>query len=477
MQKSIIYLRNDLRSSIERFDSLHERIIRFAVERARGASGYAVSSLSESFGLEIDADLATGRFAHLDDEALPNPWRGERDPADHLWIVHEAPPSVLAVLERHRQSYIEFRLSPIRFANDLMLALTTNNRDIAARIRPDGVGRAECQVAADLLRLRSRLRGAEAPASHLAGAALVVGQVDFDLSLIDRMTGERLDLTRFPDTLRAALGERRAFYKPHPYAAAASVGRDIAFLRETLSADIVVVQENIYDLFCAVTDLLVVAVSSGALQEASLFGLPTHCLHQPFVPLDWMDEDVTAESGPGEGRYIQVPYALFADPATWGRWLGDPAPAAVRPPIHLQPRDLLRELYRNSWGFWPHWDQQEMRDHDVAQGPRMASWAFSTMSFADFAQLMRGAFGDSGVVMGVWRWFAGWDVTFRGDGVFTVNGGDAGRYVFFGGRALVLYYREPGLQDFVWLSADGQSLSGFNSKGVAVSASRLHEMR
>jgi hypothetical protein len=90
---------------------------------------------------------------------------------------------------------------------------------------------------------------------------------------------------------------------------------------------------------------------------------------------------------------------------------------------------------------------------------------------------MRGAFGDSGVVMGVWRWFAGWDVTFRGDGVFTVNGGDAGRYVFFGGRALVLYYREPGLQDFVWLSADGQSLSGFNSKGVAVSASRLHEMR
>ncbi len=468
MRTSVIYLRNDLRSGIARFDALHERIIRYAIQQSGHETDYASVSLAEMFGFPVDDDLATARYAHLDDGVLSSELSARLRQDGQLWIIHEAPPSVIDVLGRHGQSYLEFRLSPIRFANDLILALTTNDGDIGQRIRRDGVSRTEAMATADLVRLRSKLRDPSPQFGHLDGAALVVGQVDFDLSLIDRKTGRRLELTLYSDELREAVGRRSVFYKPHPYAAPPAIARDRAFLRAVFEAEIGIVQDNIYDLFCGTHDLLFIGVSSGVLQEADLFGLSVHYLHEPFVPLDLLEHPSEAKAR----SYVQTPYAVFADPLAWRFWLGGAEPAAVRAPMHLQPRDLLRELYRNSWGFWPHWDEQEMRDHDIAQARPNANWAFSTMSFANFARLMRGAFGDSGVMTGSWSWFTGWEVHFREDAVFTVNGEEAGRYVFFGGRALVLYYRAPGLQDFLWLSPDGRSLSGFNSNGVAVTASR-----
>ena len=168
-------------------------------------------------------------------------------------------------------AYIDVRLSPMRFYNDLLLDVATNtewlDRVIAERLvrvtRPE------------------LMRTAQAAAvdTSAADTLVLVGQVAGDSSLIG-LEGREMTLGDFAGRIQDLAGQyRRVLYRPHPKGRPATdpVLRDVERDREP----------SIYThmahgaSFCA--------ISSSALEEAAAFGCPTFRL-APDSPLDLHDD-------------------------------------------------------------------------------------------------------------------------------------------------------------------------------------------
>lgn len=236
---------------------------------------------------------------------------------DALVVLFEAPPVLLAALDRLGRPWIDVRVDARRFLADLLLTFRASDARIGGRLA--GATLDPDFLAAEIAYVRAR--HFHLPAALPADALVVLAQVANDASLIHHGAMARPE--DFAVEIEAACGGRRVFLKPHPYDDGSAI---TAWQR--LLPDAVLLDTNFYELIAVERAMEMLTLSSGAGVEAELFGHRVRRLLPPAV----------------EGTAVLHAWWY---PGFWRWCLGESdAPAPVLPPFVP---DRLRRLLNLDW--------------------------------------------------------------------------------------------------------------------------------
>jgi hypothetical protein len=255
---------------------------------------------------------------------------------DRIVLGWEMSPGMKRWLDGAGVAYVDVRLSPMRFYDDLLLDVATNT------------GWLDRMLSARLVRVTQPelMRTAQAAAidTSAADTLVLVGQVAGDSSLIGP-DGREMALSDFAGQIRdLACQYRRVVYRPHPKGRPANdpVVCDLERDREP----------SIYAHMAQGASFC--AISSSALEEAAVFGCPTFRL-APESPLDrhadrylhrhvhvLRSSELSQAGGWADGNVPILRFVLGHNASDLGplraRPGDDASPAAARPPAHQRHR-------------------------------------------------------------------------------------------------------------------------------------------
>ncbi len=274
-------------------------------------------------------------------------------PANSLLLAVEMPAWFSSLCTEFGISYLDMRVSPLRFARDFYIALDTNDTQIHERIRSYAIFQEEVSLEAAALSASVRklffdLEKRGQYSFDMDNTLVYIGQTSFDAAIIGP-DGRHLRCQDFADRLQSLTTQtsKRLLYKPHPY--------DDGFATEERQAleaitgrSIPQCLNNSYQLLGSTASVEFISISSGLLQEALFFGKTVHWLHKPHVPLAYPD-DVRQE-----GHFLQVHFENIQSPGFWHQILmpEKPAPRLSRLPT-LAP-NYGRELLDTWWDYSKH---------------------------------------------------------------------------------------------------------------------------
>lgn len=234
-------------------------------------------------------------------------WLARRLPTDAYVITYEMPEWLRQFLNERDIPWLDIRLSPYRFARDLMLAVRSNesitNKALqTAQIPANILHRSAIQTGASsrrMLRLRS-------PASFMRfeESLVYIGQTGSDAALVSP-EGQLLSVRDYILPLqRLAEGRKRIFYHAHPYAGE-HASQEQKLLEAILKCKVPLTGLTTSELLSLDNQILLTGISSGLLQEAAWFGVESEILYKPICP----DE--------GEGAYARYYLNDLMAPAFW----------------------------------------------------------------------------------------------------------------------------------------------------------------
>lgn len=303
-----------------------------------GAGFFDTPGLYGLLGLPLSieswAELITGPALPEPVEAAIRSLFGAAD----LVVGCELPDLLLRILDAAGVAVVDVFSYPVRFMDDLVLALRTNRADIHALLLHHAFARDAAVLQAGLI--KSKAAWMAPPLPLRPGTALVLGQVADDRAAIDPATGRFRQLADYADAIADLVrGAAMVLFKPHPYDRGDSSTQRM--MRELGSVQWT--DANLYHLLARPEIETVCAVNSSGLAEAELFGKRVVRLAPSL--------DVYGEAPPrAAGGYGEaVPQdGAWCDPSFWrtvrtGQDGGAPL---------LAPRDnRLRRSLNADWGF------------------------------------------------------------------------------------------------------------------------------
>lgn len=251
----------------------------------------------------------------------------DREHAD-LVIGFELSKEAKTLLEKASSPYIDLRIHPLRFLDDIFFSFETNVPAVRALLKNYGISEALCRMHADHVKATViKLKKAELIRPN---SLLLLGQTEADNVVFD---GERyLVLTdRIEQISELSKGYGHIYFKPHPYA---KNGRRVYRELKKALGEVSYIDANIYHLLGNDGVAHVAALNSSALYEAAYFGKKTTFLFTPTF---------------GE-RHVGV-YDAFFSGAFWSDVLSPllaTAPSALACPP--QP-GRLRKMLNDFWGY------------------------------------------------------------------------------------------------------------------------------
>ena len=272
---------------------------------------------------------------------------GYLDPSA-LHICYEASPALLQFLDSKGITYVDLRLSPVRFLPDVILAMRSNSPQVNAALARIGLQRHEITVEAVKLSASFRHRDRYTPQGniprHPGTQMVVVGQTSSDASIIQ---GNRfVHLRDALPVLAEKLQGKHVLYLRHP-SASADHQRSETELLSSLYPALEVTGANGYDLLCCEQSLEFLGLSSGLLQEAAFFGRSATSLLPPICPLAFPDGE-NADNG-----YWQITFDTFMSVPFWRCLLGSDEDHG-RDTLRNMVPNQLRELHNVWWGYPAH---------------------------------------------------------------------------------------------------------------------------
>ena len=219
---------------------------------------------------------------------------------DSLVISYEMDACILNILNELNIPYIDMYISPIRFLEDQLFSMTSNNQDIYNKLLSYRLPEEKIYLQANYLKtfylMRDYKKIQEVP------TVLFIGQTQFDRSLINPETGEIYSILNHKKEFEESIkGYNRILYKRHPKATGDSSILDYI---KTL-ADVQIIDENFYSLISRHDIKKIIAISSGGLIEAKYFSKETQHLLHSSVNLQY-GEDFDKE------KYINIYEHFFA---------------------------------------------------------------------------------------------------------------------------------------------------------------------
>jgi hypothetical protein len=252
-----------------------------------------------------------------------------------LVILFEGSRSVLRYIASIGGTYVNVRVSPLRFASDLVFIVESNNEAVQRAIGHFEMEQSFIQVQS--IALKRQMSGVS---TIFAKPTLIfLGQVPGDASLIQ--DGEFTSIA-IPDGLDVSrFGADDIYHKPHPIDAnAPDMARWKGFFPSSK-----LLEMPTYGAICSEGDVTLVTVSSGAGYEAQVLGHECH-----FVsPHNW------AQGGPRWARFTSVLHEYWS-PDFWqvvfdaldGKAVDAAAIAASRQAMVFTP-DRLRQTIDAKW--------------------------------------------------------------------------------------------------------------------------------
>ncbi len=253
-------------------------------------------------------------------------------------VGYELPPWLVRLLEAHAVPYVDLRLHPIRFLDDLLFAARASNPETQAALLPMAVSESEVLATAGLREAMCRyISESRVPDDTL----MVIGQRRFDSTQI--VGGAFFDAHRLTAEIHALCADHAAVVlKPHP------LDRSHSLLEVAAGAParvIGVVNDNAYRMMALPQVSAILTVNSGVAYEAPYFGKRVHTLAPLQMRLAWRGGEQDA------GTHASLDDVVLT-PDFWRAVLAPHTKVSALDGVRLRPKpNRLRIALDSFWNF------------------------------------------------------------------------------------------------------------------------------
>jgi hypothetical protein len=253
-------------------------------------------------------------------------------------VGYEMPPYLARLLDLHAIPYIDVRLHPVRFMDDLLFAVRASHGPTREALSALAVHENDVLVTAGLREAMCQLiSDAAVPADTL----IVIGQRPHDSSQI--VHGRFFDAMEYRDEIASICARHRAvLLKPHPHEREHSLLTVVAGIAPNVLG---VVDDNLYRLLAMPEISSVLTVSSSAGIEASYFAKRVYALAETNLEPRWRGDEMTRETHASLDDVV-----LSVD--FWRRVLAPHAAVSALDGARLPPKpNRLRIALDSFWNF------------------------------------------------------------------------------------------------------------------------------
>ena len=202
-------------------------------------------------------------------------------------VTYEAPPYLVGLLDRAGIPYLDVRLHPVRFLDDLIFAVRASEPATQAALFALALPESLVHATAGLREAMCRFISA---ATVPTGTLLVLGQRPVDATQI--VGGAFFDaLQRRDEILRICSDYRGVLLKPHP----SGDPHSLLLVAATAARVIGATADNLYRLLSLPQIAAVLTVNSSAAYEAGYFDKRIHCLAPLPIHVGWRDADAAPD--------------------------------------------------------------------------------------------------------------------------------------------------------------------------------------
>jgi hypothetical protein len=253
-------------------------------------------------------------------------------------VGYEMPPWLVRLLDEHAVPYVDLRLHPVRFLDDLLFAVRTSVPETQADLLSVAVQESEVFATAGLREAMCRfISEARVPDNTL----LVAGQRRFDSTQI--VGGTFFDAFPRAAEIHAICARYPAVVlKPHP------LDRHHSLLEVAAAAPtrvIGVIDDNVYRMLSLPQIGAVLTVNSGLAYEAPYFGKHVHALAPLPIRLGWRG------AAPDAGCHVSLDDFVLT-PDFWRMVLAPHVPVTAADGMRLRPKpNRLRIALDSFWNF------------------------------------------------------------------------------------------------------------------------------
>lgn len=223
---------------------------------------------------------------------------------DSLVIYIEMPLIFKKIHNLINLPYIDLTVHPIRFLDDHMLGISTNEEAIFNRMKKYQINENEFYLHANMVKSIVDYN----PLPIRENSVLIAGQTNVDKALY--CDGRCLSIMDYADKIEE-LGKKYSivYYKAHPF------NTDLSKIHEFLKiypfVKLCPSDWNVYKMLSHPNLRKVYAITSGVLYEAPYFGKESENLYKPYLHLDYSKECPYSED-----TYLSI-YNHFINPRFW----------------------------------------------------------------------------------------------------------------------------------------------------------------
>lgn len=257
-----------------------------------------------------------------------------------LIISYEISPIFTKIFNNLNLDYLDLRVSPIKYLDDLVLGFKTSNKKIFDKLLAYKVSENQFKLEASLLKSRNILVNARLE-DIKPKSAVFAGQMKKDASMIK--DGKVLSILDYEDKFKQKTEEfDTIYYKKHPSEREDSL--NYKFVKSFKNVE--VVNTNIYHLMSCDNIKEFFAISSGTSQEAEFFGKKSDCFYKSIY--QFIRDGETKFSS---DKYISV-YRKYFEPNFWADILGPIMKTKKVNDIEIAPnQSRMRYLHNIYWGY------------------------------------------------------------------------------------------------------------------------------
>jgi len=257
--------------------------------------------------------------------------------AGQFVVGYEMPPYLLRILAACEIPYLDVRMHPVRFLDDLLLAVAASDAATQASLHQLTVSEEIVLATAGLVEAQCRYT---ADCRLPPGTLLVIGQRTMDSSQI--VDGSFFDALQHVPRLQQVFADYSGLLlKRHPYG-----GQHSLLLAAAAAPNVLAVTEdNIYRLLAQPEISGVLSVNSSSAYEARYFGKQVHTLAPWPIPLAWHGDPLQP------GTYISLDDTLLSVDF-WRLTLCEHAKVSGLTGVRLPPKpSRLRIAHDSFWNF------------------------------------------------------------------------------------------------------------------------------
>lgn len=262
-------------------------------------------------------------------------------------IVFELHPFLQKALDKLNITYVNLRIHPIRYMDDIFLGITSNDKNIFDRIKKYQIPENYFYANASLLKMQAGVAEFSGKIKIEDDSAIFFAQTNKDNSLMnnDKMTGF---LDYKDEFLEICKSYETVYYKVHPVEKNKEI---INFVKSIKNVKLLYPEDiNTYDILSSDKVKKCCAVSSGTLYEAKYFGKEVqYFLKQPFMFInDYQNENEY------DFKNTLIPvYKTFWQPSFWADILQDYINIDKAVPCNINEiySNKLRKILNMTWSY------------------------------------------------------------------------------------------------------------------------------